>query len=178
MNQAPEQVMAMNKASMETALRFAGIALEGTERMLQVQLSAAKNALVESTEQVRALSDVKDPKQLMQMGTALKQPSMEKAASYMKSLYDVAVATQTQMSKLMEEQVAEFSKNMSAGVEQMVKNAPAGSEAAMAAMQNTFTSANSAYDNMTKAAKQMVASTQANVETQTAEVYQAKKKAV
>ena len=34
MYQAPEQLMAWNKAYLETAVRFAGIALDGAERML------------------------------------------------------------------------------------------------------------------------------------------------
>ena len=45
MYQTPEQLIAMNKASLEAAVRFAGIALEGAERFMEVQLKAAKGAL-------------------------------------------------------------------------------------------------------------------------------------
>lgn len=176
MNQAPEQLIALNKANMETAIRFAGIALEGTERMFELQLRAAKSALADGAEHIRALSQVKDAKQLSLVRPELAQPSIEKATSYVKSMCDVAVETTTQMNKLVEEQVAEFSKNVAAGVEQMVKNAPAGSQAAVAAMQDTFNQANTAYGNMSKAAKQMASSAQATVESDTLEVVQNSKK--
>ena len=37
MYQTPEQLIALNKANLETALRFAGVALEGTERLIDLQ---------------------------------------------------------------------------------------------------------------------------------------------
>jgi hypothetical protein len=61
MYQAPEQLMAWNKANLEAAVRFAGIALEGAERMLEVQLKAAKSAFADGVQQAKMLADVKDP---------------------------------------------------------------------------------------------------------------------
>ena len=50
MFQAPEQFMALNKANLEATVRFAGIALEGAERMLEVQLKAAKSAFADGVQ--------------------------------------------------------------------------------------------------------------------------------
>ncbi len=38
MHQAPEQLIALNKTNLEAAFRFAEIALEGTERMLEEKI--------------------------------------------------------------------------------------------------------------------------------------------
>ena len=44
MYQAPENLVELNKSNIETAMKFAGIALEGAERMIELQLKAAKAA--------------------------------------------------------------------------------------------------------------------------------------
>ena len=57
MYQAPEQLMALNKANLEIAVRFAGIALEGAERMLELQLKAAKSAFADGVQQAKVLAE-------------------------------------------------------------------------------------------------------------------------
>jgi hypothetical protein len=48
-------------------------------------------------------------------------------------------------------------------LDQSLKNAPAGSDAAVAAVKSAMAVANAAYDNMTKAAKQVTEIAEANV---------------
>lgn len=178
MYQAPEQLIALNKANLEAAVRFAGIALEGAERLFEVQLKAAKTAFADSVQQAKALAEVKDLQELAQLKNTLAQPNLEKATSYVKSVYDVAAATQTEISKLVEEQVAEFNKHVVTGLDKMVKSAPAGSEVAIAAVKSAISAVNTAYDNLAKSAKQFAEMTQANVEAATAQaVHSSKKKA-
>jgi len=164
MYQAPEQLMAWNKANLEAAVRFAGIALEGAERMLEVQLKAAKSAFADGVQQAKMLADVKDPQEFAQLKNTLAQPSLEKATSYVKSVYDVAAATQSEINKLVEEQVSEFNKQVVTGLDKVVKSAPAGSEMAVAAVKSAISAVNSTYDNLSKSAKQFAEMSQANIE--------------
>ena len=46
----------------------------------------------------------------------------------------------------------------------MTKDAPAGSELGVAAVKSAIAAANSAYDNLSKVAKQMTEATQSNME--------------
>ena len=144
MFQAPEQFMALNKANLEAAVRFAGIALEGAERMLELQLKTAKSAFADSVQQAKAFTEIKDVQELAQLKNTLAQPAMEKATSYVKSVYDVAAATQSEINKLVEEQVAEFNKQVVTSLDKVVKSAPAGSEVAVAAVKSAITAVNSA----------------------------------
>lgn len=176
MYQAPEQLIALNKANLEAAVRFAGIALEGAERMLEVQLKAAKSAFADGVQQVKAMSEVKDLQELAQLKNTLAQPTLEKATSYVKSVYDVAAATQSEISKLVEEQVSEFNKHVVTGLDKVVKSAPAGSEVAVAAVKSAISAVNSAYDNLSKSAKQFAELTQTNVEAATSQAVHATKK--
>src|SRR5574340_825387 len=112
MYQAPEQLIALNKANLEVAMRFAGVALQGAERMIDLQLKAAKNAFSDSIESAKALASVKDLQQFAALKDNLAQPTIEKATAYAQSVYDVAATTQAEFGKLAEEQLADFNKQV------------------------------------------------------------------
>ncbi|OGA39149.1 MAG: hypothetical protein A3G24_15710 [Betaproteobacteria bacterium RIFCSPLOWO2_12_FULL_62_13] len=162
MYQTPEQLIALNKANLEIAARFAGVALEGAERMLDLQLKAAKTAFADTVEGAKALAAVKDLQELAALRDNVAQPSIEKATAYAKSVYDVATATQAEIGKLVEEQVADFNKQVVAALDKLVKAAPAGSEVGIAAVKSAIAAVNSAYDNLSKVAKQFTEATQSN----------------
>ena len=167
MYQTPEQIIAMNKANLEATMRFAGVAIEGAERMIDLQMKAAKSAFADSIQSAKALAAVKDFQELAALKDTLAQPSMEKASAYAKSVYDLTSETQAEISKLVEAQVSDFNKEVVAGLDKMVKTAPAGSEVGVAAIKSAIAAVNSSYDNLTKVAKQFAQSSQANIEAAT-----------
>jgi phasin family protein len=177
MYQTPEQLVAFNKANLETALRFAGVALDGTERLIELQLKTARSALTEGIQNARAISSVRDFDQLAALKDTVVQPSFEKATAYAKEVYDVANATQADLSKLVEEQIAEFNKQVISALDQLVKSAPAGSEVGIAAMKSTLAAVNTGFDNLTKVAKQFGEVTQNNIEVVANQTIEAAKKA-
>ncbi len=164
MYQTPEQLVAINKANLEVAMKFAGVALLGAERILDLQLKAAKTAFADTVESAKTIASVKDLQQLASLKDGLAQPSIEKATAYAKSVYDVTTATQAEFGKLVEEQIAEFNKQVVTTLDKMVKTAPAGSEVGIAAFKSGIAAVNSAYDNMSKVAKQFSDATQSNIE--------------
>ncbi|MGZ5176401.1 MAG: phasin family protein, partial [Burkholderiales bacterium] len=79
--------------------------------------------------------------------------------------------------KLVEEQVAEFNRQVISTLDQIVKTAPAGSEVGIAAMKSTLAAVNSGFDNFTKVAKQFGEATQNNIEVVANQTIEAAKKA-
>jgi phasin family protein len=164
MYQTPEQMVALNKANLEMAMKFAGVALQGAERILDLQLKAAKTAFADSVENAKTIAAVKDLQQLAALKDSMAQPTIEKATAYAKSVYDVTTATQAEFGKLVEEQVSEFNKQVVTALDKIVKTAPAGSEVGIAALKSGIAAVNSAYDNVSKVAKQFTEATQSNFE--------------
>lgn len=177
MYQAPDQFVALNKANLEVAAKFAGAALQGAERMIELQLKAAKAAFADTLENAKALAAVKDLQQLAALRDELAQPSVEKATAYACSVYDVAAATQAEFGKIIEEQVAEVNKQVVAALDRMVKTAPAGSEVGIATLKSAIAAVNSAYDNLSKVGKQFTEVTQSNLEAVAKQAVNAPKKA-
>src|SRR3954471_24883317 len=126
MYQTPEHLIALNKANVEAALRFAGLAIEGAERLIDLQLKTAKSGLADGLQNARALTAVRDFDQLAALKDTVVQPTFQQAPAYASEVYDVATATQADVSKLVEEQVQEYNKQVISALDQIVKTAPAG----------------------------------------------------
>ena len=90
----------------------------------------------------------------MTLQNSFAQPVMEKAIAYSKSVYEVATEANAELSKVAERRVAEWNENFVSMLDKVSKNAPAGSDVAVAAIKSMLAAGNSAYDNLTKVAKQ------------------------
>ena len=177
MYQSPDQLLALNKANLEVAARFAGVALHGAERLVDLQLKAAKSAFADGIESAKALAAVKDIQQLAALKDQIAQPSLEKATAYAKDVFDLATATQAEFGKLVEQQFADFNKQVVTGLDKLVKNAPAGSDLGIAAIKSGIAAVNSTYDNLSKVARQFTEATQTNMDVVAKQATAATKKA-
>jgi phasin family protein len=157
-----EQVVAAHKANVETLFGLTNKAFEGVEKLVELNLQVAKAALGEVADNTRAALSVKDAQELLALQSTLLQPAAEKAASYSRHLYDIAAATQAEVTKVAEAQFAEAQKNFASTVDSALKNAPAGSENAVALVKSALAAANNAYESVSKAAKQAADVAEAN----------------
>ncbi len=164
MYQAPEQFAAMNKAGLEAATRFANVALGGAERLLDIQLKTAKAVLADSVDSVTTLAAVKDLQQFADVKDSVAQPAFEKAAEYMKSVYEIASETQAEFGKLIEQQFAGLNKQFVVALDKFAETAPAGSEVGISALKSAIVTGNTAYENLSKAAKQFSDTAKTNLE--------------
>jgi phasin family protein len=176
MTAIPEQFSALGKAQLDAALRFATAAAESAEKLVDLQLKSARAAFSDSAKNLMALSEVKDVAELPAWTHANFQPGVDKATAYARSLYDLASGTQSEISALLEGQVAEFNKQVTLALDAAVKSAPAGSEALVPALKSVMATANSVYESIAKAGKQLAAMTEANMATAAQTAAPAKKK--
>ena len=157
-----EQVVAANRANVETLFGLTNKAFEGVERLVELNLQVAKAALTEAAEGTKAALSVKDAQELLSLQAGLLQPAAEKAAAYSRHLYDIAASTNAEVTKVAESQLADAQKKFMASVDTAVKNAPAGTESAVALVKSAISAANNAYESAHKAAKQAAEVAEAN----------------
>ena len=159
----PEQFAAANKATVDSLLSVANTALASAERIAALNLNAARSALEDTASGVKSVLEAKDPKEALAAQSALAQPAVEKAVAYSRSVYEITAQTQQDLAKMVEAQFGDFQKSIAGMVELATKSAPAGSERAIAAIQNAIAAANSAFGNMNSVAKQFADAAQANM---------------
>jgi phasin family protein len=170
-----EQIMASQKASIETLLGLTSKAFEGVEKIVELNLTASKAALAESAENAKAMLSVKDAQELMALQSAMLQPLAEKTAAYSRHLYDIASGSTAELSKTLEGQTAEAQKKFLGLVDTAAKNAPAGSESAVAVMKSAVDAANNALESVQKAVKQATEAAETNFNSATASAVDAVK---
>lgn len=154
MSAIPQQVLARQKAAVNTFVAAQTAVFAGFEKLIDLNLKVVKATLDEVSQKSQQAADLKDAQEVSSFISASAQPSADKAMAYSKHVYDIFAGVQAELSKLAETQIAEGRQQVSAAVEQLTKNAPAGSESAVAMLKSSLATATSAYDSLTKAAKQ------------------------
>ena len=154
MNAIPQQVLANQKAAVNSLLAAQTAMFAGFEKLVDLNLKVVKASLDEAAQRTQQSVDVKDAQEAAALASSLLQPGAEKALAYSKHVFDIVSGVQAELAKLGEEQVTEGRQQLTDAVEQLVRNAPAGSEGAVAVLKSTLATANGAYDSLSKAAKQ------------------------
>jgi phasin family protein len=162
-----EQFTAANKATVDSLLAVANTALASAERIAALNLNTARAALEDTATGVQSVIGAKDPQSALAAQRALAQPAVEKAVAYSRSVYEITAQTQQELAKMVEAQFGDFQKSVTGMIDLAAKSAPAGSEGAVAAIQNAIAAANSAFGNMNAVAKQFADAAQANIATLT-----------
>ena len=159
----PEQFSAAYQANLETLFALSQTAFAGVEKIVALNLNVAKANLQDSAEKAREVLAVKDGQELLAWNAAQLQPAAEKAVAYSRMMYEIATSTQAEFTKVAEAQLADANSKFVSMIDTATKNAPAGSETAVAMMKSAVAAANSAYDSLSKATKQAIEMTEANV---------------
>ncbi|GAA4020703.1 phasin family protein [Actimicrobium antarcticum] len=176
-----DQFSAATKANFEAQLALittlTSKAFEGVEKLVELNLTAVKSSLEESTVNAKQLMAAKDPQEFLALSTSQAKPSAEKALAYSRHVASIATSAQAEFTRAAEAQIAETSRKVSALVDDVSKNAPAGSENVIAMMKSVISNANAGYEQLTKSTKQAVQTMEANVTSATEQFTQAADKA-
>jgi phasin family protein len=172
-----EQIVAAQKANIETLFGLTQKAFEGVEKLVELNVQATKAAMAEAANNTQAILSVKDAQELLTLQASLMQPLAEKTVAYSRHLYDIASGTSAEFSKAAEATATDAQKKFMAVVDNASKNAPAGSETAVAVMKSAVSAANNAIESVQKAVKQATEMAEANFNTVTASAVNATKTA-
>jgi phasin family protein len=158
-----DQITASNKANLETVKGLSTKTFAGFEKLVELNLAAAKALMAESFEHTQTLLAAKDAQQVIALQTGLVSPLAEKAAAYGRHVYGIAIETSAEFTKALEGKAAESQKAFGQAMESLTKNAPAGTESAVAVLKSALASSQSAIESAQSAAKQALAMAETNV---------------
>ncbi|MEY3272399.1 MAG: hypothetical protein RLZZ341_1300, partial [Pseudomonadota bacterium] len=83
-----DQIVAAQKANIETLFGLTQKAFEGVEKLVELNLQVARSAIGEAAQASTAVMSVKDAQELVNLQQALLQPTAEKAAAYSRHVYE------------------------------------------------------------------------------------------
>lgn len=155
-----EQFVKAAKINLEAQLsivtELSAKAIESIQKIVDLNLNSAKASTEDSAAAARRLLAAKDPQEVLSLTVAQARPAAVKAIAYNLHLAAIAAATQAEIARAAEEQIAETDRKVSALVDEVSKSAPAGSENVMAAMKSAIGNANAGYEQFSKTAKHAV----------------------
>lgn len=158
-----EQLAAWNQAAYDAALSYARTSMASAEQLLKLNLDAARAAMEQQGKITRELLSATDPQSVMQARTRLAETSMQQAASYAQSVFELVSQTQAQLARMFEEQVGRFSKDFAAGAAQLGAGAPQAAAAPTAALQSTMDATNAMLENLSRATRQFAEMSEATM---------------
>jgi phasin family protein len=158
-----EQLASTNKANLDAVNGLATKTFAGFEKLVELNLAAAKALMTESFSHTQSLLAAKDIQQVVALQSGLVAPMAEKAAAYGRHVYGIAVETSAEFTKTLEGKAAEGQKAFGQVMDNLSKNAPAGTESAVAVLKSALASSQSAIESAQNAAKQALAMAESNV---------------
>ena len=102
MSLTAEQIVASQKAALETLFGLTNKAFEGVEKLVELNITASRAALSEAAAHTQAVLSVKDAQELLALQASVLQPLAEKTAAYSRHLYDIASSTGAEFNKAAE----------------------------------------------------------------------------
>jgi phasin family protein len=151
---SPSQFFELQRVHVEALNSVGRALLAGAEKLASLNAAATRSAIDAATEAAQSFSGIKDPKDLVALSSASAQPSVEKMVNYTRELVGIATGVNTEIGKVVEQQISDSNRRVAELLEYASKNAPAGSEQALAMLRNAMTAGNTAYDTVTKVSKQ------------------------
>jgi phasin family protein len=155
----PEQIVAAQKASVDTTFDLLSKTVNAIEKLTGLTLQAAKSGLAENQEALVKAFGAGAPQTFIAQQAGQAQPAIEKAQTYWRQVYEIASSTRAEYLAVAEAQLKKYQDDAQRYAENFAKTAPAGSETAVTAWKTFITTlidtANTAYDTATKAVKQV-----------------------
>jgi phasin family protein len=157
-----DQITATTQANFEAVKGLSTKSFAGVEKLVELNLAAAKAMMADSFKHAQSLLSVKDLQSAFALQTASVAPLAENAVAYGRHVYGIAVEAGAEFTKVVEGKSAEAQKTFNQVVENVAKNAPAGSESAVAVVKSALASSQSAIESAQNAAKQALARAESN----------------
>jgi phasin family protein len=151
-----EQIAELGKANVANAIKLASLSIDKAEKLVALNLNAAKLALAQGVEGAQAAASVKDVQELFALRSKIAELGVQSALGYSRTLYELSSETQNEFSALAEEVWSAYTKGVATWVEKASQSAPAGSDVALNAFRSTIAASTAAFDQFQKATKQVV----------------------
>lgn len=176
--QTQEQLAATQKVNVDVFFSLSSRMVEGVEKLARLNLQATRSALDETLELARRALSVKEPQEWLALQDSLVAPTAEKVQSYGVQLFDIVAATQAECGRCTQALWDTYGRQAKSLVESVAKNTPAGSEAAVAALDSAISAAGRLVETLQQSGRQAVEVARSNLDIAAAAASKSAKRAI
>lgn len=162
-----DQISAATKANLEASFAlYASLSsktLESVEKLINLNLTAVKASVEESSEATRKILSAKDPQEFLTLISAQAKPNFDKVVAYGGHVATITSGVKAEFTKAAEEQMALIGHKVNELVDHATKSAPAGAEGVLSLAKTALANISNGYEHMTKTAKQAAEAIESNL---------------
>ncbi|WP_168787571.1 phasin family protein [Paraburkholderia aromaticivorans] len=133
-----EQIVAAQKVRVEALYGFFNSAFAGYEKLIALNLQAAKASILENEAVASETLSGKDPQSFLELQSRQSQATAKKAQAYWHQVNEIATETRSQLLASSEKLASEYVRGTQAIIDNLAKNPPAGNEAITAFWSKAF----------------------------------------
>lgn len=160
-----EQVSVTQKASAEVLMAIMRSSFEGMQRLSELNMAAAREAVSSTVAITSKLASSKDMTDMARVNQQMAKP--ERMMEYWRNVYDLVSAMQKDVIAVMQANYSQLTKSAASAIEQKKSSATDASDVIAGVMKNMLDQTNKAFDNMTAVAGQMANIANASIEAAT-----------
>jgi phasin family protein len=157
-----EQIVAAQKAALDTLLAFANSSLKSIEKLNALNLATVQNLFSGQLEGISSLMSAKTSQDASIFNKMLIQPQIEKFAAYAHQFHDITAEAHEEFVNLLERQHAELNDMLASSLDAYSETS-GNSGVVIAAVKSAISAANSAFADANKAARKVADITGAGV---------------
>jgi formyltetrahydrofolate synthetase len=116
-----QRLIDLGKQNMSTLMRLTNLSLQGTARLLKIQTDAAKEVYAENAKTLKSALDAEQNGDVSSQWPAfsLYQKGLEKSWDLTRECIEAATQTQSEISRLLSEQMSALNEGFSKNIEQV-----------------------------------------------------------
>lgn len=150
-NSGEQALGAMQKKNLEAAVRLAQMSIENSQRILELQVKAAKEIFEDGVANAQTLSEVKTPQEALELRSRYAQHSAEKMFACSRGIAEATAQMQSELGRLLSQQVSNGSQDIMAAMQSFLKGMPMNNHAAAETLSTTFEAARQTLEQVSKA---------------------------
>lgn len=157
------QAAVAQRANFDFFFGLAGKMLEGEEKLIRLNLDMTKTTFADWCQRIQKGLTQKNEEEVPGLQNRLGLSSAEKVLTYERQVAEIASTMQTQLAEVVIAQYQDVNRQVQSFIEDVAQNAPVGSQAVIASLKQSFSLANTAYENLQKATTRAVDVAQGNM---------------
>lgn len=142
----------IQRKNMEAAMRLAQLSIDNSQRIMELQSNLARDLFQNSVEQTKLQATSKDPQDIVKLRAQYAQETTQKMIAAAQQVAEIGNSARVEFSRLLTEQLAAGSQDMVDAFQTFFKALPGQNTNLLETMQQAMTNANTAFEQMRKAA--------------------------
>jgi phasin family protein len=159
-----EQVADIRNASLERFFDLSNKAVEGIGKLAALNLQTVRATLTDTFDLAQKSLSVKEPQAWLALQDSLAAPLADKVQTYGRQAFEIVLATQAEFARIGKAQYGAYGDQLKSVVKDVAKNAPAGSEAAMTALDSAISATNTLYETLQSSGQQAIEVARSNLD--------------